>query len=90
MPRDIKRERERKLYLAGASRKQVMRKHRASKPKAAIPVVETDKPQSAGGVERMIRANSDRIKAIIASKKGVYDTKREAEALAEWQYLNRD
>ena len=90
MPRDIERERNRKLYLAGASRKQVMRKHRAPEPKAVIPVVEAEKPQSAGGVERMIRANSDRIKAVLASKKASPDKAREAEALAEWQYLNRD
>ena len=90
MPRDIERERNRKLYLAGASRKQVMRKHRAPVPKAAIPVVETEKPQSAGGVERMIRANSDRIKAIIAGKKGAHDKVREQAAHDEWQYLNRD
>lgn len=59
MPRDIERERNRKLYLAGASRKQVMRNHRASKPEPVAPMSKTDKA-------------------------------REAEALAEWQYLNRD
>ena len=37
MPRDIKRERERNLYLAGASRQQVMRKHLPFQPAPVKP-----------------------------------------------------
>jgi len=57
MARNIKRETDRKLYLAGASRQQVMRKHRSEAPA---------KPKAK-------RVNK----------------KRFAEAVAEWEYLNR-
>lgn len=92
MPRDIKRENDRKLYLAGASRQQVMKKHRTG-PKTAKPKrinMSNDVPLSKGQIDRLERDKAKRVRNHLAGKPTEQDHAREQAALDEWRYLNRD
>ena len=61
MPRDIERERNRKLYLAGASRKQVMRKHRPvqSPPAKPMRMSKADKAKETAALDEWQYLNRD-------------------------------
>lgn len=91
MPRDIKREADRKLYLAGASRQQVMKKHRAEpapKPKRKVIEPPPGVALSKAGVDRMERDRRKRMQAALKLDATI-DKARLQTALDEWDYLNR-